>query len=68
MLREDGVDVTYLTGVGVMDLRDHHCRWPIDGEKAGTKFCGARREDAPTPIEKSRPYCAYHNGRALLAR
>lgn len=40
----------------VLELEDHHCRWPI-GEvgKEGFGFCGARKIDGAW-----QPYCAHH--------
>jgi GcrA cell cycle regulator len=35
------------------ELEKHHCRWPVEGEDAGTFFCGADRIEGL-------PYCAQH--------
>ena len=40
----------------LMQLEEHHCRWPTEGPPF--KFCGARRRG-------SGPYCPYHMGKAF---
>jgi len=37
----------------LVDLQPHHCRWPFQGERADTMFCGANREGHG-------PYCQNH--------
>lgn len=47
--------------VGLLDLREQHCRWPIgDPAEPGFRFCGQ-----PSPI--GQPYCAAHARRAYQA-
>lgn len=41
------------------DLKPHQCRWPLEGEKADTVFCGARRKPG-------KPYCAEHARKAYV--
>ena len=43
--------------LSLMDLTPGTCRWPVDGEKDRTRFCGA------APRAKS-PYCQHHHERA----
>lgn len=42
-------------GISIVDLRAHHCRWPLGGDR----FCGKDREG-------KRPYCKSHNIQAFL--
>jgi GcrA cell cycle regulator len=37
----------------IMELRDHHCRWPGAGEMPDLLFCGA-------PVANGYPYCPAH--------
>lgn len=37
----------------LFDLGNNDCRWPVEGEKADTLFCGHNTHDGS-------PYCAYH--------
>jgi len=37
----------------ILELRAHHCRWPVDGEGLATRFCGADKHE-------NLPYCAAH--------
>jgi GcrA cell cycle regulator len=39
--------------IALIDLKSHHCRWPVAGAGATTLFCGG---DA----HAGRPYCAAH--------
>jgi hypothetical protein len=55
---EDGVDVTRLLGVPLVELTDRTCRWPSSGEGARTVFCGK------PPKEGSR-YCPTHHRRSV---
>lgn len=42
------------TPIALVDLRSHHCRWPIgDPGREGFHFCGARKADGGV-------YCAKH--------
>jgi len=41
----------------ILQLQDHHCRWPVEGPPV-FKFCGATRRDGG-------PYCRYHTNKAL---
>lgn len=41
--------------VGLLDLREHHCRFPIDGD-GETRYCGDTRLDHSS-------YCAAHDAR-----
>ena len=52
----DGVDVTRL--MGLVDLTNDTCRWPVMGQGASTRFCGA---SAPVG-----PYCAHHTAIGTL--
>ena len=45
------------SGITLMDLEPHHCRWPSDGPEGETVFCGAAKV-------AGRPYCADHCARA----
>lgn len=40
--------------VALLDLRDHHCRWPFDAADGSTRFCGCSKADPTTS------YCAEH--------
>ena len=54
-------DIDTARVASVLDLRDHHCRWPIGDPKAADfGFCGR----APTA---GLPYCAGHARRAYEA-
>jgi hypothetical protein len=55
------VDVPPPSAVGVLELRHHHCRWPLDVAGRGTLLCGAARI-------AGLPYCAEHAGHAYEAR
>lgn len=44
---------------GLLDLKPHHCKWPISGEGADTLFCGDKRIEG-------RPYCGDHCRRAYV--
>lgn len=37
----------------LFDLGNHDCRWPVEGEKANTLFCGHNTHEGKV-------YCAYH--------
>jgi GcrA cell cycle regulator len=37
-----------------MELEHHQCRYPVDGEKERTLFCGNATGD-------DSPYCTYHH-------
>ena len=39
--------------VALLDLREHHCRWPVSSEGVTTLFCGAPKIDGA-------PYCPAH--------
>lgn len=43
-------------GVAFIDLRERHCKWPLEGQKPGPRMmcCGADR------ISPDKPYCAEH--------
>lgn len=41
------------SAVTIIDLCDRHCRFPVDGEGAGTWYCGHERHG-------EYPYCAAH--------
>lgn len=47
--------------VMLVDLEQHHCRWPVS-EPAEMMFCGAARED------DEHPYCRTHNAMAYQPR
>lgn len=50
---------TGVPGVSLLDLKPHHCRWPIgDVSSPDFHFCGDRRVDG-------RPYCRVHCDRAF---
>ncbi len=54
---DEGVDVTAL--IGIMDLNEHTCRWPIgDPLDPSFGFCGKE------PVE-GKPYCEDHCRRAF---
>jgi GcrA cell cycle regulator len=44
---------TVANPVTFLDLREHHCRWPVDGAGYETLFCGADHV-------KGFPYCIRH--------
>jgi len=63
--RQPGVAVDALAGfnggnvlapnsspVGFLGLKEHHCRFPVEGEGAGMVFCGAPKEQVA--------YCGHH--------
>lgn len=56
-----GVDVTNL--VGLMDLNDTRCRWPV-GPETGVKqlFCGVRKD------RHAGPYCPEHTRKSEVQR
>lgn len=42
--------------IGIFDLNKNTCRWPVDGEGADTRYCGAQAESDA----EDAPYCAAH--------
>lgn len=43
------------TAVKLVELENHHCRWPLgDPKLSDFRFCGCQR------VLKTRPYCAEH--------
>lgn len=44
----------------LIDLEDHHCRWPIDKAGGGFEFCGGEKVPGVS-------YCAHHSRRAFVA-
>jgi GcrA cell cycle regulator len=45
-----------LGSIALLDLRDHHCRWPVgDPRRSGFAFCGERAD-----LAAKRPYCPHH--------
>lgn len=53
-----GTDVTHL--IGLMDLTEHTCKWPVSGQGSATLFCGAHSPG------RSTPYCPEHSERGGL--
>lgn len=47
--------------VKLFDLGNNHCRWPVEGEKADTLFCGH-------DTHEGKVYCAYHCRMAYAPR
>jgi GcrA cell cycle regulator len=41
------------TGVGLFDLRERHCRWPVGNDRPARLFCGA-------PVVDSSSWCEHH--------
>lgn len=41
----------------ILDLEDHHCRWPIDKPQGGFEFCGGEKVPGLS-------YCSHHSRRA----
>lgn len=54
---DDGVDVTRL--IGIEQLNDHVCKWPVTGEGAQTRFCGEHSVEG-------KPYCEHHTAKAYI--
>lgn len=48
---DEGVDATHL--LGLVQLNEHTCKWPVTGTGAATRFCGRHSEEG-------KPYCAVH--------
>ena len=38
----------------LMEMHSKECRWPIDGDRAMTRFCCHE-------VDQGRPYCSFHN-------
>lgn len=55
----EGVDVTHL--IGVLDLTEHTCKWPVQGEGSATLFCGVAKD------RHAGPYCPEHSRRGGIA-
>lgn len=55
---EDGVDVTRL--IGIEQLTEHTCKWPVTGDGSKTRFCGEHSVEG-------KPYCEDHCERAYQA-
>lgn len=53
---DDGVDVTRL--IGLLDLNEHTCKWPVAGDGAQTRFCGEHSAEGKS-------YCEYHCERSV---
>ena len=57
----DTIDPTHPGLLRIMDLKAHHCRWPLNNALGGEYyFCGARTSGA-------KPYCETHRAVAYVA-
>lgn len=57
----DNIETPTCEPVTMMDLDDHHCRWPIgEANGAETKFCGAKKVQ-----DGGSWYCWYHRRRSF---
>lgn len=62
--REEGNDVSHL--IGIMDLRDDTCRFPIgDPLEPNFGFCGAHVPAVPEG-QRRPPYCEHHQRRSRI--
>lgn len=52
-------DPSYEAAVTLMELKPHHCKWPISGPGM-TRYCGCAK------VSSSNPYCDTHMGRAFI--
>lgn len=53
--------------VSLLDLRDHHCRWPVGDSRSGSmRYCGCRKA-ASGPRGGVTPYCSDHSAVAFSA-
>lgn len=54
----DGIDPRTPGLLRIMDLKAHHCRWPLNNALGGEYyFCGDKRQGM-------KPYCEKHNAKA----